>query len=270
MHSSGKIEGLPYSFSRWTDVPAGKWPWFRAMLQQGWMWAPDPRTAGPRPWSLSPENTLALVFWTRHPGALLQDKALLRPYRLHIHLTVTGWAEVEHGVPGLQEGAELLRAAIGEYGADQVTWRFSPVPLVPDAAIRFERIASQLSPGVSVFASYLQANDRVPETRSLEDQATLAQQLAEIADSYGHRFRFCAEDSVLQAVPHLKGVCESGDWHGATLREPCGCALAVDPFTINEACCYGCEFCYAADLSLNPRKRNTTKQHPMKRLPLVP
>jgi sulfatase maturation enzyme AslB (radical SAM superfamily) len=42
-------------------------------------------------------------------------------------------------------------------------------------------------------------------------------------------------------------------------REGCGCALAVDPFTINETCTMGCSYCYAADKSLASKKRNTTK-----------
>ena len=48
--------------------------------------------------------------------------------------------------------------------------------------------------------------------------------------------------------------------------EGCGCVLMADPFTINESCTFGCQYCYAADKSLAPKKRNTTKGH----LPVVP
>ena len=103
---SGRAENLPYSLSRWTDVRAGKWDWFQAQLDRGWMIGFDPRTAMPSEWSLSPEDVLGLIFWTRDPRNLVQDASRLQPYRLVAHVTVTDWHEVEEGVPRAAEGLE--------------------------------------------------------------------------------------------------------------------------------------------------------------------
>ena len=116
MIRSGKAEGLPYSLSRWTDLPAAKWPWFRAQLQQGWMAAFDPRTAVPSRWSLAPEDTLGLIFWSRKPITLIKNADLLKPYPLVIHMTITGWEEVEIGAPGLDQSLDLMGRAVDKFG----------------------------------------------------------------------------------------------------------------------------------------------------------
>ena len=69
---SGVDEGVPYSLSRYTDVPNSKWAWFQSCLESKKMVAFDPRKASaPGVWSLQPEDTLGLVFWTKNPMNLL-------------------------------------------------------------------------------------------------------------------------------------------------------------------------------------------------------
>jgi hypothetical protein len=262
---SGSKEGLIYSLSRWTDLPAAKWSWFTERLRMGWMYGIDPRTGIPTPWSLSPVDTLGMVFWTRQGSNLVTGAKLLRGYRARIHFTLTGWAEVEHRAPDLPGGIELLRGLVGEFGADTVTWRFSPVPLVSDVVARFTRIADEAARlGLTqVYLSFLQDNDLVPETRAAAHRREL---LTAMASSTNLELVLCNEDRQTLAGAGEPsqgrvrgGVCEDGLWFSdAPGREGCGCALAVDPFTRNEACVYGCTYCYAADASGSPRKRNTT------------
>ncbi len=260
MHCGAK-EGLIYSLSRWTDLPAAKWAWFTQRLEQGWMYGIDPRTGVPAPWSLAPADTLGMVFWTRHGGSLVSGAKRLQPYKKAIHFTLTGWTEVEHRAPDVAQGLELLRALVGEFGTDSVTWRFSPVPLVADVLPRFVRIAEgAASLGVSkVYLSFLQDNDLMPEGRAPAYRREL---LAAMAGSTDLEILLCNEDRETLAgydVGVRGGVCEDGR---GFLEQPeserCGCALAVDPFTRNEACVYGCSYCYAADVSGSPKKRNTT------------
>src|SRR5580698_706440 len=99
---SGAQEGLPYSLSRWTDVPAAKWGWFRAALAKGEMVAFDQRTGVPSTWSLRVKDTLGLVFWTKDPTNLVEDRACLEGFRVQVHVTITGWHEVEKGAPDLE------------------------------------------------------------------------------------------------------------------------------------------------------------------------
>src|ERR1700679_778761 len=134
---SGRTEGIPYSFSRWTDVPISKWPFFTSQIKAGKMVAFDPRDAIPYEWSLAPEDTLGMVFWTKDPKNIVRSKELLAPYKMKVHVTITGWHEVEHGVPDMYDVAMNANLLAQQIGHENVSWRFSPVPLVPDALARF-------------------------------------------------------------------------------------------------------------------------------------
>jgi hypothetical protein len=226
----------------------------------GWMYGVDPRTGIPGPWSLSPVDTLGMVFWTRHGENLVKDSKLLRDYRKVIHFTLTGWTEVEHRAPNISKGLDLLRGLVGEFGADNVTWRFSPVPLEGDVLFRFARIADGVALlGLErVYVAFLQENDLMPETRAADRRSALLSSMSALTDL---EVVLCNEDTetLSGGGPVQSGVCEDGRrFSDSPSTERCGCALAVDPFTRNEACVYGCAYCYAADLSGAPKKRNTT------------
>ncbi len=237
------------------------------------MFAFDPRTASPDVWSLKPEDTLGLCFWTKDPTNLITDRELLRPYKVKIHITLTGWEEVERGAPTLREGCNLLTRTTLAFGAENVTWRFSPVPLVPDVVDRFGRIALKASrAGIrEVYLAFLQENDRVPETRSKEHREELLSKLGARGSTFGIKVLLCNDDKALlreQSFPNVAlGVCAGpNDWGGKPPAEACGCAIMVDPFSINESCTFGCTYCYAADKSLSsPKKRNTTRSLPVLR-----
>lgn len=269
----GIEESVPYSLSRWTDVPAAKWGWFKGVLAEGAMIAFDPRTALPSMWSLKPEDTLGLNFWTKDPTNLLADRELLKPYKVKIHLTITGWEEVEKGAPTLREACNLLTRTTMAYGAENVTWRFSPVPVVADVADRFGRICVKASrAGVrEVYLAFLQENDLMPETRSVREREEVLRKLGERAAVFGIQVKLCADDQQLlqRGVVHYNvshGVCAGpGDWGGLPPAEGCGCAIMIDPFSVNESCTFGCQYCYAADKSLQPKKLNTTRSLPLVR-----
>lgn len=260
----GLAEGFPYSLSRWTDLPAAKWEWFRAQLAGGSMVAMDPRTGLPDRWSLAPADTLGLVFWTRNSANLVRDADLLGAYRKVVHFTLTGWHEVEPRAPGIEEGLELLAHAVDTFGVDNVSWRFSPVPVVDDVVDRFARLAARAGAlGLKeVYISFLQPNDWTPELRTPQNRGTLLRGLAEVTPL---ELVLCNEDlSTPVGARVRRGVCEdAGRFIDGAKAENCGCALAVDPFSQNEACVYGCRYCYSGNRATAPRKRNTT------RLPLL-
>lgn len=234
----------------------------------------DPRTGVPVWWSLRPEDTLGLVFWTRQPRNLIERQDLLDGHSVHIHLTVTGWEEVEHKAPTLEEGIDLLRKVARAYGPENVTWRFSPIPVVPDAVDRFERILdAAVDVGVSdVFLSFLQTNDRMAETRSDVEKLALLQDFSDVSAGSGMKIYLCNEDRLLSKHPGIhnvqSGVCAPPEMYALSSRqmppsEGCGCVLMADPFTITESCSFGCEYCYAADMTLSSKKRSTTRVLPV-------
>lgn len=266
---SGKCEGIPYSLSRWTDVPGAKWLWFREAMAAGAMVAFDPRTAVPGRWSLAPEDTQGLVFWTKDPTNLLKDRELLRGYQVKVHVTITGWHEVEKGTPDIETAARLLKETVAAFGAKNVTWRFSPVPILPEDELlfRFGKImmAARGAGLRKVFVSFLQTNDQMEEPRSEAQRMAILQKMAaEVGMPFGFEVDLCAEDrspfdgpdNLVRGIcaPPLMGFSESAKVEG------CGCVLMADPFTINESCTFGCTYCYASDKSLADKKRNTTRR----------
>jgi len=257
---SGKREGIPYSLSRWTDVPASKWGWFLECLEHQQMMAFDPLRTAPSWWSLKPEDTLGLVFWTKDPTNLLRNRTLLAPYRTSVHVTITGWEEVEKGAPKLQEAGNLLVETARAF--ETVYWRFSPIPLLPGIEVlnRFnELLFYAVVAGLDrVYVSFLQENDLMPETRTAQERTLLLQTMVEEASRFGVSVLLCADDTSLSGVP--QGVCvPPSDFEVAGPVEGCGCPVMADPFTINEVCTFGCQYCYAADKSLSSKKRNTTR-----------
>lgn len=235
-------------------------------FRQEWMVGFGPECV-PEKWSLKPEDTLGLIWWTKDPTNLLQNASLLKRYRQKIHVTVTGWEEVEKGAPGLFEGARLLQRTAREFGPENVVWRMSPVPVVDSVEGLFRAILPFAAEGGlrEVFLSFLQPNDVIPETRSEKERQELLLRLADHAARYDIRVRLCNEEGMaLPEDPNLtKGVCappEAFSLKGveSTPSEGCGCGMAVDPFTINESCTFGCRYCYAADKTLSDKKRSTT------------
>lgn len=271
---SGRKENLPYSLSRWTDVPAAKWEWLKSALAAGEMTAFGPRSVVPARWSLAPEETLGLVIWTKNPTNVLKDRKLLAPYRVKIHITATGWVEVEKGAPDMHESSALIYKTVRAFGAENVTWRFSPVPLIPEVVERFERIAHTARHiGLDrVYLSFLQTNDLVPETRTDAERLALLGRLGEAGSRWGIKVLLCNEDRLLAGTEPPRnvasGICAPPEaFELPNLEKPasegCGCSLMVDPFTINESCTYGCTYCYASDKNLSDKKRNTTKGLPV-------
>ena len=272
---SGLLERLPYSLSRWTDVAAdeSKWAWLQEAFRTQHMLAFDPRTVVPYEWSLKPEDTLGLILWTKDPTHLLYDAPWLRDYRVKLHVTVTGWEEAEPKAPTLRQGADLLARSASVFGVENVIWRFSPVPVVPDVVRRFEVILSAAADhGVrDVYLSFLQENDLMPETRTEDERRGLLVDLAEAGVKRGLRVYLCQDDSLLLNYPHAHpnlalGVC-APPFAPSDEVEGCGCAIVVDPFTVNEACSVGCSYCYAGDKALSPKRRNTVGGR--KSLPIV-
>lgn len=272
---SGLEAGFPYSLSRWTDVPAAKWDWLQSAFKAGYLVGFDPTHGVPARWSLRPDDTLGLIFWTKDPTNLILDNPQNRGYKIKVHVTVTGWKEVEKGAPSLREGANSLGMAASVFGPENVSWRFSPVPIVPDVVERFDTIlAMAASHGLQkVYLSFLQNNDLMPETRTDQGRINVLTQIADRAERRGVRVLLCNEDRFLLGHPDLhpnlgSGVCappEDFSLPGTSkpAAEGCGCVLMVDPFTVNESCTLGCKYCYAADKALSPKRRNTTQKLPV-------
>lgn len=263
---NGYTEGIPYSLSRWTDISGdkSKWAWFEACLDAGRMVAFDPRTMAPGIWALTPNETLGLVFWTKNPKNLIQHRQRLDPYNVIVHMTVTGWWEVEKKAPTIFEAGYLLAEVSKIF---KTYWRFSPIPLLPPEKLlpRFCKLLdyASLAHTDRVYVSFLQDNDLISETRSLQERFDLLNSMAEKAKPFGIKVLLCADDQNFNTWPkasfQTSACVQTTDFGKGMRSESCGCVLMVDPFTINEACELNCQYCYTADRALSPHKRNTTE-----------
>jgi len=230
------------------------------------MVAIDPRSGAPGVWSLKPEDTLGLVFWTKDPSLLIASQLRLDPYHVTVNVTATGWGEVEKGAPTLYESGELLLETAEAF--QHVYWRFSPIPALPKFTV-LERFCTLLAYAhkaklTEVFVSFLQPNDRIPEVRTPQERFELLNQMSGMAAQYGIEVKLCRDDRSFadwQGAKFSAGICvPQSDFPGATRPEDCGCTLMVDPFTINESCQFGCQYCYAADQGLASKKNNSTRR----------
>lgn len=265
MIRSGAKEGVPYSLSRWTDI-SGKWQWFESCMTAGQMLAFDPRSGVPSLWSLKPEDTMSLVFWTKNPALLIASQLRLAAYHTVVHVTATGWEEVEKGAPKLEDSGRLLIEAAKAFPI--VHWRFSPIPALPTPEVlaRFLHLCSFAEKAglQEVFVAYLQSNDLVREPRSALERFELLNHMSTAAANYGIKVLLCQDDRSLsewQGAQFALAPCVPPDdfVQAGSAMEGCGCVTMVDPFTVNETCTYGCQYCYAADKTLSSKKRNTTR-----------
>lgn len=270
---SGKELNFPYSLSRWTDVPIDKWDFFKSIMKKGELLGFHPEQMVPYRWSLKPNDTLGLIFWTKDPTNVMFEGLQDRGYKVKVHVTVTGWEEVEGKAPPLQKAAPTLAMAYKLLGESSVIWRFSPIPILDQTEVisRFQLILDRTSESAvkRVYTSFLQANDMIPETRSESDRLNLLIRMGEVAQQYGVRVLLCNEDKLLADHPDLhpnvgSGVCAPPEDFALPKRdkppsEGCGCVLMVDPFNINESCRVGCKYCYVADL--NGTRKDSSKEH---------
>lgn len=226
----------------------------------------DPRNGAPSLWSLRPDDTCGLVFWTKDPRNLIAAQLRLAPFNVTVHVTATGWSEVEKGAPSMEDAGRLLietsKAFLNMY------WRFSPIPLLPDWVVleRFRILCGYAAHSglTSVFCSFLQTNDRIPETRTEDHRFRLLNAMADDAAKLGIKIDLCQDDRTFMGRSGARfstSICvPTKDFPSSKLTyERCGCVLMVDPFTINESCSFGCAYCYAGDQGLSSKKRNSIK-----------
>lgn len=260
---TGTQTGFSYGFSRYTEVPGdpSRWSWFLERLKEGHFLGVHPVTGVPVLWSLRPEDTEELIFWTKNPVGLIESAHLLREeFPLSIHVTVTGNdSSLERSVPSPERAAQLLEQIVSIYGSHFVTWRISPyvpgegrIPL-PDL---FERMAST---GVTrVAVSFYQEHPGGSKegsrfSLSLQEKVQFWEEISTLAKKHRMLAFLCKDDEIVS--PKSVGICTP------TARNQrdsgCGCSLSVDAFTATESCVYGCVYCYAVDRNLAPKRRNT-------------
>lgn len=261
------------SASRRTDIPAYYSDWLCNRLREGFVLVKNPMN--PKQVSrinLSPEVVDGIVFWTKNPVPMLDKLPQLNPYMYYFQFTLTPYgADME---PGLPSKTEVLIPAFQRLsdilGPNRVIWRYDPIIKsgaydIGFHAEHFDKLADKLKDHTKKCTiSFLDAyrhNRRALEVQSVtgitpDHIHELAENLSQIARSYGIKLDACAEPFDLTAYgigparcidaglfERLLGCRLKSDKDRAQ-RPECGCAASID-IGAYDTCQSGCRYCYA-------------------------
>ncbi len=278
------------SASRRTDLPAFYTPWLMGRIRAGYCHWINPFSGAVYRVSLRPEDTLAFVFWTRHPRPLFPylDELAARGYASYFHVTITGYgAPLELYNPPLDAALRTFRALAERVGPGRVVWRYDPVVLssaTPPAyhLDRFATIAAALEGYTArCVTSFLDLYGKTRrnlgevsashglrfEPPDAETRAGLLAGFVEIAGRHGIALYGCCEAEANLAPGMRAGRCVDPDLLAALIgdaafrlkphptREHCGCVRSID-IGAYDTCLFGCRYCYATQTMVAARARH--------------
>lgn len=226
------VEPVALSASRATDIPACYADWFMNRLRAGFFpWRNPFRPSQVQ--RVSTARVRVIVFWSKHPAALLPHFRELDRRGLHYYIQYTlndYEAEgLEPGLPPLAERIRLFRRLAKCLGPERVIWRLDPLLLtdslgVGDVLARARRLAAKLAPFTRRLVISFADIERYPAVRrrlarlgigarepSGQEQLDLASGIAEINRGFGLELVTCAETADLSKFGVAHGRCVDGD-----------------------------------------------------------
>lgn len=277
------------SASRRTDIPTYYSEWFFNRIKEGYLLVRNPMNAHQiSKISLSPDVVDGIVFWTKNPTPMLDNLDLLKDYTYYFQFTLNAYGQdVESGVPSKNNKIiPAFQQLSDKIGPDRVIWRYDPIFLSKTYTIDyhlryFEELAKRLAPytrkcTISFLDFYRNTERNISNLEidkfTLDIQETLAQQLVEIAHSYGLQMDTCAEGIDLQkyGITHARCIddrlfekllgCPLKVGKDKNQRLECGCVESIDIGTYN-TCRNGCKYCYA-NYSAKAVNTNSCKHNP--------
>ncbi|MCE1245772.1 MAG: DUF1848 domain-containing protein [Firmicutes bacterium] len=243
------VPNLIISCSRRTDIPAFYPEWLLNRLNAGFCYVPNPINSKmlfriP----LDSSSVDAVVFWTKNPGSLLENrkqsggKSILdlldeKGYNYCFQFTVTGYPrEIETNVPSLEHIFDVFRtistrlqAKNSKTGVKRIIWRYDPVILTKELDTEyhlrnFSYITKKLHSYtdrciISIVDLYEKTKRRLPpdfkdNLNSDPDSGEirlLLSKMAEIAKSAGIKMFTCAEKDIYREAGIKKGSCIDGN-----------------------------------------------------------
>jgi hypothetical protein len=230
------------SISRRCDIPRFRFDWFLERLEAGFADVSNPFNVKQiRRVSLLPEDTEALVFWTRDPRQLLSHAQELENagFFWYVMVTLNGYPECiePNAAPAREIAAAMVELAF-RIGERRVIWRYDPVlaSSLTDYGFHernFAALAAVLKGAlrrviVSVYDEYPRTKRRIAvleagngdfrllphydgEGRLQGGIRDLLGSLAETAVGAGMEIQSCAEGENLEALGIRAGACIDGD-----------------------------------------------------------
>ena len=252
--------GYPLSVSRNTDIPAFWMDRWFTWMDRGWVHSSDPRTGLPAIWSVKPEDTHSIFWWSKNFRPLLDHSRVgdLSAYRNYFAFTIRGDPSTEPKVPSLGYTLDTLQVLSAKYGPDKVQWRYSPVPQDIEWET-FTRIVRFVS-GVGIrecYFSFLHEDGLLPEMRTNEEKKATVLRMAQILDARGMTLHGCWADEWLMGIATNTRIASClnaqliGNIYGMSTRgyereDSCLCTKSVDVASQKLLPCgHRCTYCYA-------------------------
>lgn len=142
------------SASRSTDIPGFYSDWFLHRLKVGYSAWTNPFN-GVKSY-VAYRDTRLIVFWSKHPEALLKAGGLLdylqeKDINTYIQYTLNDYVAegLEKGVPSVEKRIDIFKRLVERLGVGKVIWRYDPLILtegisVDDLLLKAERIGNEL------------------------------------------------------------------------------------------------------------------------------
>ncbi len=268
------------SASRRTDIPAHYARWFRNRIEAGFCKTKNPFNPNQvKTISLLPGDVDVIVFWSRNPLPLMEDREFFRHlkenYCLYFLFTLNNYPKIlEPSLPVMEQSVETFRTLSRLLPQGSVAWRYDPILIsgISDIAWHrenFHKIAESLSGFterviISVFDPYNKAVARLrgngmdfwQREELLKDPefGNLLKYMKKIALEYGMEIVGCCEHleeygigrsscidaNIMNNIFHLNLPVK----RDKSQRKECGCSESTDIGAYN-TCIHGCLYCYA-------------------------
>jgi len=221
--------------------------------------------------SLTHSDVDCIVFWTKDPAPMLDRLHFLQEYNYYFHFTLTPYGkDIEPHLPPKAEIVDTFIRLSDKIGKKRIIWRYDPILFSRNVNMEYHveyltKLAKCLSRHtekciISFIDMYRHLQNgmahlsvRAPDKSEMR---TLAEQLVQVAGTYGMKVETCAEKIDLSDLGIEHGKCIDdrliSDLTGRKLnigkdkyqRELCGCIASVDIGEYN-TCRHGCRYCYA-------------------------
>ena len=238
------------SASRRTDIPAFYPDWFMKRIEAGYCKYRVPMGPVIREVSLRLEDVLAIVFWSRNYGPMI-EKGYLQSlktlgYDLYFHFTVVDYPELlDPNVIDREKAKRQMEFLSTTFGIETVIWRYDPIVFCQLTGLE-ERLKT-FSELLELFGGYtkrcvisfldlykktilnmekegIECNDPLKGVGPITyDQVRdFLRQIVKLANGYEVKVVTCCE-KIIRKDPHLgieKGHCIDRDILGSIIRDP--------------------------------------------------
>ena len=119
------------SVSRRTDIPAFYGDWFMRRVGQGFAGVVHPFGGHKYIVSLTPEDVVCFVFWSKDFGPFVENLKILDDlgYKFYFNYTVTGLPAVFESHVDKRAATDTLKRLSEMYSPRHINWRFDPIIL---------------------------------------------------------------------------------------------------------------------------------------------